>query len=58
MVKWVDLTNLRSVLEKLRRKRSSDGGCQIFGEMTFGARTFGDFWSQTFGDLTIGEHKQ
>ena len=33
-------------------------GCQIFGEMTFGARTFGDFWSQTFGDLTIGEHKQ
>ena len=36
----------------------STKGCQIFGEKTFGARTFGDFWSQTFGDLTIGEHKQ
>ena len=39
-------------------KNRHASGCQIFGEKTFGARTFGDFWSQTFGDLTIGEHKQ
>ena len=30
-------------------------GYETFGDLTFGERTFADFWGRTFGDLTNGD---
>ena len=30
-------------------------GYETFGDLTFGERTFADFWGRTFGALTNGD---